>query len=539
MSLAFPTRLGNELRFHRPPRTAPAKVLGGRFATSSTARAAADFGPIVPEAAFALRPYQEQCVHSCLSAIDSGLNRIGVLLPTGSGKTTIFCTLINRMQPTTSGASRALILVGSIELARQAATQVELLYPGLSVEIEQGPRYRASGMADVWVGFFFHLFTFILRDPPVVIVTPYQTLNQANRLRKFDPRLYKVVVVDEAHHSAAPSYLRILSRFNGAVNYQGISGPIETPSSASASVPIVGFSTTFSRPDRQTLGKVFHHIVYHKEFPEMMKENWLCPMVLTVVRARMDLSDVTINSATSDFAPSSLAKIIDTDAINQLVLGTWLDRASILTEGVDVPNIDCAVVARPTRSKNLFAQIIGRGMRLFPKTGKKDCRIINLVDSLERVGNIVNAPILLGLKPDEVIDDEDGANEGAGGRPLKEKASVSPPKSMTYFDYDNPFSLATDASGSPLLSRMSPFAWVKCGLNGWVLDCLRQGYPEKVRFIATFIATVDRDQRVMGVSRSLFVRKQNMLTADTLDAAIRGCDTYITIKVVFGHLALG
>ncbi|KAG8870992.1 hypothetical protein FRB98_001125, partial [Tulasnella sp. 332] len=272
MSLAFPTRLGNELRFHRPPRTAPAKLLGGRFATSSTARAAADFGPIVPEAAFALRPYQEQCVDSCLSAIDSGLNRIGVLSPTGSGKTTIFCTLINRMQPTTSGASRALILVGSIELAR--------------------------------------------------IVTPYQTLNQANRLRKSDPRLYKVVVVDEAHHSAAPSYSRILSRFNGAVNYQGISGPIETPSSASASVPIVGFSTTFSRPDRQTLGKVFHHIVYPKEFPEMMKENWLCPMVLTVVRARMDLSDVTINSATSDFAPSSLAKNMDTDAINQLVLGT-------------------------------------------------------------------------------------------------------------------------------------------------------------------------------------------------------------------------
>ncbi|KAG8863861.1 hypothetical protein FRB97_005199, partial [Tulasnella sp. 331] len=142
------------------------------------------------------------------------------------------------------------------------------------------------------------------------------------------------------------------------------------------------------------------------------------------------------------------------------------------------------------------------------------------------------------------IKDEDGANEGAGGRPLKEKASVSPPKSMTYFDYDNPFSLATGASGSPLLSRMSPFAWVKCGLNGVVGErhIIEGGVmidPEKVRFIATFIATVDRDQRVMGVSRSLFVRKQNILTADTLDAAIRGCDTCITIKVVFGHLALG
>lgn len=71
-----------------------------------------------------------------------------------------------------------------------------------------------------------------------------------------------------------------------------------------------------------------------------------------------------------------------------------------------MPNIDCVMVARPTRSRNLFAQIIGRGMRLSPKTGKRDCRIIDFVDSLERVGNIVSAPELLGLEPDEVVEGE-------------------------------------------------------------------------------------------------------------------------------------
>ncbi|KAG8876820.1 hypothetical protein FRB97_003911, partial [Tulasnella sp. 331] len=462
-----------------------------------------------------------------------------------------------------------------------------------------------------------------------VTVATYQTLNHADRLEKFDPKFYKVVVVDEAHHAAAPSYLRILSHFNGAVNYRGAPDSLETSSPISASVPIVGFSATFSRHDGQALGKVFQHIVYHKDFLEMMKENWLCPVTLTIVRARLDLSNVTINSATGDFTPSSLAQVINTDTINQLVLRTWLDRTSerkstlifcvnvqhvkdltatfreagvdaryvtgstpvierkelldgfrkadfpvlvncaILTEGADVPNIDCVVVARPTRSKNLFAQIIGRGMRLSPKTGKQDCRIIDFVDSLERVGNIVNAPTLFGLEPNEIVNDdgpdpakgdnkgEEEGTDGAGTLGIKSKASVPAPKSVTYIDYDNPFSLAADASGSPTLFLLSPFAWVQCGSDVWILDCLGRGFIKVLKvvgdgrtveggmvvalgqtyFAATFTPAIDRDERAMGASP--FMRKRHILTADALDAAIRGCDTYATNKVAFGQLALG
>ena len=93
-------------------------------------------------------------------------------------------------------------------------------------------------------------------------------------------------------------------------------------------------------------------------------------------------------------------------------------RIAILTEGADIPNIDCVVVARPTRSRNVFAQMvsvllakypppssslqIGRGMRLSPDTGKKDCRIIDFVDSTSRMSGIVSVPTLFGLDPDTV-----------------------------------------------------------------------------------------------------------------------------------------
>lgn len=92
---------------------------------------------------------------------------------------------------------------------------------------------------------------------------------------------------------------------------------------------------------------------------------------------------------------------------------------AILTEGADIPNIDCVVVARPTRSRNIFAQMvgvlpfrlelffttipkIGRGMRLSPDTGKEDCRIIDFVDSANRVAGVVSTPTLFGLDPGDL-----------------------------------------------------------------------------------------------------------------------------------------
>ncbi len=98
-----------------------------------------------------LRPYQEQCLVSCTDALRDGLTRIGVSLPTGSGKTTVFISLLEKLAKPAPHAKRALIIVNSIELARQSAEQVERLFPEWSVEIEQGVKHKASGSADVSV----------------------------------------------------------------------------------------------------------------------------------------------------------------------------------------------------------------------------------------------------------------------------------------------------------------------------------------------------------------------------------------------------
>jgi len=97
-----------------------------------------------------LRPYQEICLRACLDAHGAGLSRVGVSLPTGAGKTAVFISLLSSLEPRNDrpDATRSLVIVNSIELAKQAAAQAKHLQPDWVIEIEQG-RHKASGDADL------------------------------------------------------------------------------------------------------------------------------------------------------------------------------------------------------------------------------------------------------------------------------------------------------------------------------------------------------------------------------------------------------
>ncbi|CCL99024.1 uncharacterized protein FIBRA_01033 [Fibroporia radiculosa] len=551
------------------------------------------YSTVIPQVV--LRPYQESCLAACLDALKSGSSRIGVSLPTGSGKTTVFLSLLSRILPPAKNPSarRSLIVVNSVELARQAAAQAEKLFPTWSIEIEQGAKYHASGLADI-------------------TVATYQTLLRPQRLAKFDPHTLKAVIIDEAHHAAAPSYRRILSHFDAAIR-----SPDSTfdPPALPHSIPILGFSATFSRHDGLALGSVFERIVYHRDFLEMIKEQWLCNVRFTSVQANIDLSEVTVNARTGDFNPTSLAHVINTDTVNRLVVQTWLDKAgtrkstlvfcvnlahvreltnafrdagmdaryvysgtpvaerkilvesfragqfpilvncAVLTEGTDIPNIDCVLVARPTRSRNIFAQMIGRGMRLSPSTGKEDCQIIDFVDSTNRVPGVISTPTLFGLDPSELIDGDttQSLEQRAlkllgddGGKPKRSdsKSVIPDPKSVTYVDYDNPFALVDDAGGAPHVRKLSSNAWVGCGDDVYILECMGKGYIRiepvkadegKAHFTPANLSMVT----AFTLKLSPYQRSRQILTAPTLVEAIRGADTYAVSKIVKGSLVMG
>jgi ATP-dependent helicase IRC3 len=183
-----------------------------------------------------------------------------------------------------------LVLLGTVELARQAAQRIRDMHPYMTVEIEQGAENIATGKADC-------------------TVATYQTLLSRDRLSKFNPQDFKCIFVDEAHHAASAAYLRVLSRFDPRIQPPKVSQasaeldlsidektgelvqaelepagiPAEVDftrsggddaSNSGDPVAIMGFSATFARHDGLALSAVFDHIVYHIDFVDMITQGW-------------------------------------------------------------------------------------------------------------------------------------------------------------------------------------------------------------------------------------------------------------------------
>ena len=69
-------------------------------------------------------------------------------------------------------------------------------------------------------------------------------------------------------------------------------------------------------------------------------------------------------------------------------------NCAVLTEGFDEPSISCIVIARPTKSRLLYTQIIGRGTRKHPM--KSDCLVLDVVGATRR-HQLITTPSLFGL----------------------------------------------------------------------------------------------------------------------------------------------
>lgn len=179
-----------------------------------------------------LRPYQEESITSVLTSLSQGARRLGLSLATGSGKTVIFSHLIDRVPPPTPEATQTLVLAHRRELVEQAARHVRQLYPHKTVDVEMADQH-ASGVAEI-------------------TVASVQSITSGERLLKYDPAKFKLVLVDEAHHIAAPTYLNVLKHFD------------LMEKDAKTHTALVGVSATFSRADGLSLGAAIDHIVYHK-----------------------------------------------------------------------------------------------------------------------------------------------------------------------------------------------------------------------------------------------------------------------------------
>lgn len=245
-----------------------------------------------------------------------------------------------------------------------------------------------------------------------------------------------------------------------------------------------------------------------------------------------------------------------------------LVNCGIFTEGTDIPNIDCILLARPTRSRNLIVQMIGRGMRLSP--GKKDCHVIDMIGSVKAQG-VMSTPTLFGLDPNEIVTHETAdtlkqrAEEWKRIRELEQEQmmqngtgnlwtaiTLDPmmpgiAQSITYEDWDSVQSLLDDVTDLHI-RQMSRLAWVYVGDYKHILSIPRHGFlrvdkaPEGIHYstasinpLGTFYCsetreipayhlsqTSERPATVHAPPRILF---ENL---ESLSHAIAAADTYAT-----------
>lgn len=371
-----------------------------------------------------LRPYQARALAQLLACRDQGMKRVLVVMPTGTGKTTLFSALIGSHH--LGGSEKSLVLAHRRELLDQAYRRIGLQNSHLDVAIE-GAGKSLRGDADVVVG-------------------SVQSLGRpdSRRLGEFNPGL---VIIDEAHHAAASTYQKAMERF-------GCYGD---------DTFTVGVTATPHRMDNRQLHgtdeAIFQDIAFSYSLREAIQDGWLADVRGYRVATGIDLSRVRVQHG--DYNARQLQDAVNTEERNDAAYMHWADVAKdrrtivfctgiehakdvaelftargiscesvngsmpgvqrdaimqrfgtgetqvltnvdIATEGFDLPEVSCVLMLRPTQSWALYTQMIGRGLRVLPnttdglidadarrasvaKSAKANCIIIDIVDNGDKI----------------------------------------------------------------------------------------------------------------------------------------------------------
>ena len=341
-----------------------------------------------------LRPYQKEAKEAIFEQWDSGVLKTLLVLPTGCGKTVVFAKVTEEC---VRKGDRVLILAHRGERLDQAADKL-MKTTGLGCALEKAE----SSCQGSWFR---------------VVVGSVQTLMREKRLGSFPADYFNTIIIDEAHHCISDSYQRVLQHFPEA--------------------QVLGVTATPDRGDMRNLGVYFESLAYEYTLPKAIKEGYLSPIKALTIPLKIDMSSVSVQAG--DFKASEIGTALDPylegiaqemqkycmdkktvvflplvktsqkfrDLLNAYgfqaaeVNGDSQDRAEVLkdfdagkynvlcnsmllTEGWDCPSVDCIVVLRPTKVRSLYCQMVGRGTRLSPETGKDHLLLLDFLWHTER-----------------------------------------------------------------------------------------------------------------------------------------------------------
>ncbi|UXE04426.1 DNA helicase [Mycobacterium phage Funsized] len=369
-----------------------------------------------------LRGYQTDAANAVERRWASGTRRTGVVLPTGSGKSTVIGEVARRAL---DRGERVVALAHRGELLDQMRRDFIAVAPQYADRTGIVRAETDDSHADV-------------------VFATLQTLATAHRREALGHR--DVILWDEVHHAGAEGFHTTFRELGGYDNAR-----------------MAGFTATMYRNEAGVigLGDVIENIAYEKDIRWAIKMGFLVePRGLTVKIKGLDALD-DVRSVAGDFHQGDLAEVMEAatdyvvDAIKlhagdrtPIIFAASVDAAEtiadaltaadfpavavtgamayadrqpfyeafrtgdcralvtvqVLTEGADFPMCDTVVLARPTRSRNLYSQMVGRALRLYP--GKTDALVLDLAGSA-RTMKLVNLTQLLPGATTATVD-EDG-----------------------------------------------------------------------------------------------------------------------------------
>jgi superfamily II DNA or RNA helicase len=385
-----------------------------------------------------LRDYQREAIDATFRAWADGMKRPAIVLPTGAGKTVVFSALIGQwcngseaigtagLQKIRTGR-RVIVLVHRDELADQAIAKIRHANPDLRVG-----KVKAEDN-DVYAD---------------VVVCSVQTISRSRRLKmlvngvsgSFRPAPVGLIITDECHHAAAPSYAAVYREFPGALH--------------------LGVTATMARGDGIGLGDVWEDVVYSRSILNLISLGHLVDVRAASVEVE-GLRLGSVKTSRGDYRAGDLGAAMEESGAQHAISRAYKDHASdrqgivftptvataeqtagaltdsgipaavlsgatpreerlsifegfrsgrtqalvncmVLTEGFDAPWASCAVIARPTQSQPLYVQMVGRVLRPWPDGGKKDALVLNMNGAGGKLSTLVD------LEPGTVTSLADG-----------------------------------------------------------------------------------------------------------------------------------
>ena len=344
-----------------------------------------------------LRDYQQEATENLQKMREDGKTIALLYHATGVGKTITAATDAKAV------GGRTLFLVNALKLASQAKETFAKVWPEATLGEYTGSQKDMT---------------------QTVIFATVQSISKD--LEKFSPTDFDYLIVDECHHAAANTYQKIFTYFHPKF--------------------ILGLTATPERSDGEDMLELFQNVAHKMDLKTAVERGVLVPIRCIRVKTNIDLTDVRINGI--KYNSQDLESKLFIPERNQLIVDTYLkyvngkktvifcasvdhaaeiakllrdsgvkaeavsgrDRVEVrekilkdyetgstnvlcacdlLNEGWDSPHTTVLFMARPTMSKTIYLQQLGRGTRRCP--GKEDLLVVDFVDN----ANMFNMPYSL------------------------------------------------------------------------------------------------------------------------------------------------